>query len=268
MFFFTQVLQVSLTLGALARYCWMAEIGLGESVFVTCLTAGLVCATLKAQWTSHKTNPGFIIVDTENITNAEMVCKRCEAQRPDMRAHHCSKCKRCVLEMQHHCIFTDNCVGKTNLKHFLRYCAWMTFFLFWMLGYIIKAFYVQNRASGTGITSLTQLNPFFVLFEISQMVNPAFHVKKTMLAYSARGDDQFTKEMLIACDDTLFTVTLVFLLFVVYMLNRTLSNLMQNTSQPDKLKHITHGPPRSLTAVVAEVFGKQASLLSIINPFN
>ena len=63
-------------------------------------------------------------------------------------------------------------------------------------------------------------------------------------------------DMLIAVDDSLFSLAFGFLVFVIYLLNRTMSNLMMNTSQPDKLKKVTHGLPKSLMIVVAEVFGK------------
>lgn len=30
-------------------------------------------------------------------------------------------CQRCVLGMDHHCVFTDNCVGDFNLKAYLLF---------------------------------------------------------------------------------------------------------------------------------------------------
>ena len=37
-------------------------------------------------------------------------CKVCEGFKPP-RAHHCRKCKRCCLKMDHHCIWLSQCVG-------------------------------------------------------------------------------------------------------------------------------------------------------------
>lgn len=37
-------------------------------------------------------------------------CHICKLRKPD-RTHHCSQCGRCVLKMDHHCIWVNNCVG-------------------------------------------------------------------------------------------------------------------------------------------------------------
>lgn len=42
-------------------------------------------------------------------------CKRCQAWKPE-RAHHCSVSGRCILKMDHYCIWVVNCVGLLNYK--------------------------------------------------------------------------------------------------------------------------------------------------------
>ncbi|CAE7312694.1 Zdhhc15 [Symbiodinium natans] len=49
-------------------------------------------------------------------------CDRCKAQKPE-RCHHCSVCDRCILKMDHHCIFTNSCVGFRNQPYFLSFVA-------------------------------------------------------------------------------------------------------------------------------------------------
>ncbi|XP_038878168.1 probable protein S-acyltransferase 12 isoform X2 [Benincasa hispida] len=47
-------------------------------------------------------------------------CRQCQNGKPP-RCHHCSVCQRCVLKMDHHCIWVVNCVGARNYKFFLLF---------------------------------------------------------------------------------------------------------------------------------------------------
>ena len=65
------------------------------------------------------------------------MCRRCQAYKPP-RAHHCSICKRCIIKMDHHCPWVNNCVGIGNHKYFLLFifytclsCVYSLSFLGW-----------------------------------------------------------------------------------------------------------------------------------------
>uniref|UniRef100_A0A8R1DS94 Palmitoyltransferase n=1 Tax=Caenorhabditis japonica TaxID=281687 RepID=A0A8R1DS94_CAEJA len=52
-------------------------------------------------------------------------CEKCNYWKSD-RAHHCSVCERCVLGMDHHCIWINQCVGLHNHRHFFLFIANLT----------------------------------------------------------------------------------------------------------------------------------------------
>ncbi|KAH9603933.1 hypothetical protein KSS87_018017 [Heliosperma pusillum] len=47
-------------------------------------------------------------------------CHYCSQPKPP-RAHHCSTCGMCVLDMDHHCPFIGNCVGAANHRYFVSF---------------------------------------------------------------------------------------------------------------------------------------------------
>ncbi|XP_076948707.1 putative protein S-acyltransferase 14 [Bidens hawaiensis] len=65
--------------------------------------------------------PEFGLLSTPDSTNTRVrYCRKCNSYKPP-RCHHCSVCGRCVLKMDHHCVWVVNCVGAQNYKHFLLF---------------------------------------------------------------------------------------------------------------------------------------------------
>jgi len=58
-------------------------------------------------------------IDIESLPK----CERCDKPKPH-RAHHCSVCKQCVLKMDHHCPWVNNCVGWNNYKFFILFITY------------------------------------------------------------------------------------------------------------------------------------------------
>lgn len=65
--------------------------------------------------------------DYEGIGKGKRYCGRCKIYKPE-RGHHCRVCARCVVKMDHHCIFIGNhCIGDKNQKYFLLFVYYAFF---------------------------------------------------------------------------------------------------------------------------------------------
>ncbi|CAE7243327.1 PAT11 [Symbiodinium pilosum] len=52
-------------------------------------------------------------------------CAPCSDGKPP-GSHHCTICRRCVFDMDHHCPFIGNCVGRGNRRSFVVFLFWST----------------------------------------------------------------------------------------------------------------------------------------------
>ena len=50
-------------------------------------------------------------------------CDKCYVVRTP-RVHHCKICKSCVMKMDHHCPWINNCIGQFNQKFFILFCLY------------------------------------------------------------------------------------------------------------------------------------------------
>ncbi|ONI23810.1 hypothetical protein PRUPE_2G209800 [Prunus persica] len=77
-------------------------------------------------------------------------CDKCSTYKPP-RAHHCRVCRRCVLRMDHHCLWINNCVGYWNYKAFFMLVLYATLGCLYSTVMIIYcASYKDLEYSGSG----------------------------------------------------------------------------------------------------------------------
>mmetsp|Transcript_4453 Transcript_4453/g.13506 ORF Transcript_4453/g.13506 Transcript_4453/m.13506 type:complete len:269 (+) Transcript_4453:132-938(+) len=81
--------------------------------FWYCVAAVFLCLLISAA-----VDPGYVDAGMGADAEPRGYCVFCDGMKPS-RAHHCSRCNRCVRVMDHHCAFLQNCVGTNNRRHFV-----------------------------------------------------------------------------------------------------------------------------------------------------
>jgi len=86
-------------------------------------------------------NPGIVInsakVDRDQVEHLRenynyRICKHCAQVKP-ARTYHCSVCACCILKMEHHCPWINNCVGMFNHKFYLLFCWFLWIGTFYII---------------------------------------------------------------------------------------------------------------------------------------
>ena len=92
-------------------------------------------------------------------------CPRCGYVRAHKRVSHCGRCNRCVDYMDHHCYFTDNCIGRANYRLYFHFILWAELSL--VLGFLLMManVYLRNCSTGhgaQGFIDMLYLTPMLV----------------------------------------------------------------------------------------------------------
>ena len=103
---------------------------------MTIYCLGLASLTIYHFVCSIRICPGYVPLGWTppiEIKNAKLKenlqwCHPCQGYKAP-RAHHCKKCGRCVLKMDHHCPFISNCVGYYNLGNYTALLVTSTIYI-------------------------------------------------------------------------------------------------------------------------------------------
>ncbi|XP_075226902.1 palmitoyltransferase ZDHHC2 isoform X4 [Lycorma delicatula] len=113
-----------------------------------------------------------------NRTNSGSIryCEKCKLIKPD-RAHHCSVCGHCVLKMDHHCPWINNCVSFTNYKFFLLFLAYALLYCLFIVLTSLQYFILFWKGDLTNMGRFHILFLFFVsaMFAISMVSLFSYH---------------------------------------------------------------------------------------------
>ncbi|CAG5991627.1 palmitoyltransferase ZDHHC15B isoform 2-T2 [Menidia menidia] len=130
---------------------------------------------------------------TRAQSGAIRFCDRCQVLKPD-RCHHCSVCETCVLKMDHHCPWVNNCVGFSNYKFFLLFLAYSMLYCIFIAAtvfqYFLK-FWVGDLPNGPAKFHVLFLMFVALMFFVSLMFLFGYHCwlvaknRSTLEAFSA-----------------------------------------------------------------------------------
>ncbi|XP_052374046.1 palmitoyltransferase ZDHHC15B isoform X11 [Oncorhynchus keta] len=140
---------------------------------------------------------------TRATSGAIRFCDRCQVLKPD-RSHHCSVCETCVLKMDHHCPWVNNClslspgvnncVGFSNYKFFLLFLSYSMVYCVFISASVFRFFinfWVGDLPNGPAKFHVLFLMFVALMFLVSLMFLLGYHCwlvvqnRSTLEAFSA-----------------------------------------------------------------------------------
>jgi hypothetical protein len=87
-----------------------------------------------------------------------MLCRTCNTLRP-VRSKHCPVCDICVGKFDHHCVWTNNCVGFRNIAIFYSFLACLALDLCLACWTCVANLYVEDTGAGLMAADPDGLSP-------------------------------------------------------------------------------------------------------------
>ena len=81
------------------------------------------CPVLYIEFRCAREGLSIVIMSAILFCSEVRYCEKCCHIKPD-RCHHCSVCGECVLKMDHHCPWVNNCVSFSNYKFFVLFLGY------------------------------------------------------------------------------------------------------------------------------------------------
>ncbi|XP_055314843.1 palmitoyltransferase ZDHHC20-B-like isoform X2 [Sitodiplosis mosellana] len=117
-------------------------------------------------------------ISNRTMNGSLRYCDKCMVIKPD-RAHHCSVCGMCVLKMDHHCPWVNNCVNFTNYKYFVLFLGYGLLYCIYVAATVMRYFILfwEDKLEG-GVGRFHILFLFFVaaMFAISLVSLFGYHI--------------------------------------------------------------------------------------------
>jgi len=165
-------------------------------------------------------DPGTLAVGTATKENIEALnlqpgeaaykCTKCDSLKPP-RSHHCSVCRRCIRKMDHHCPWINNCVGEDNQKFFILF----TFY--------IAALSFQGGATG--------------LYTFYRCVIADWGIKDKQKRFEEFCPSEYSPGLTTVFLALLIVEGTLFFLFTLIMFCTQVSNVMEDSTGIEQLKH-------------------------------
>ncbi|XP_041359994.1 palmitoyltransferase ZDHHC20-B-like isoform X2 [Gigantopelta aegis] len=96
------------------------------------------------------------------VSGCPRYCDKCKCIKPD-RCHHCSVCGMCILKMDHHCPWVNNCVGFTNYKFFVLFLGYGLLYCLYIASTSLK-YFIQFWEGGIGSSGTGRFHILFLFF--------------------------------------------------------------------------------------------------------